>query len=204
MDRDEREGDFLLGKVKDAGVLLSLGGTLIVTVGISVTAATAVTDIVDAAGLGRSRAGVVLIAAPGFGASFVAGVLLMFYALTPLPDVWPERRSTLVAALMGALGFEVLKLMLSGYLSAVASRSVYGAFGVPVALLLWIHLMARLSCTARPGRPSRTTAVPSRPDHSKSLMPELALLDRRLGGEEGLRPFSELLLPGVAGSGGRA
>lgn len=50
----------------------------------------------------------------------------------------------MVAALLGAVGFELLKLLLGGYMRDVASKSMYGAFGVPVALLLWINLSAKL------------------------------------------------------------
>lgn len=49
-----------------------------------------------------------------------------------------------MAALTGAVGFELLKLLLSGYMQGVATKSMYGAFGVPVALLLWINFTAKL------------------------------------------------------------
>jgi membrane protein len=48
------------------------------------------------------------------------------------------------AALIGAAGFELLKWLLTGYLQGVAGKSMYGAFAVPVAVVLWINLMARL------------------------------------------------------------
>lgn len=50
----------------------------------------------------------------------------------------------MVAGLIGAVGFELLKLLLTGYLQGVAVKSMYGAFAVPVAVLLWINLVARL------------------------------------------------------------
>lgn len=50
----------------------------------------------------------------------------------------------MTAALIGAVGFELLKLLLSSYLGSVAGKSLYGAFGVPVALLLWINFVCRL------------------------------------------------------------
>ena len=45
---------------------------------------------------------------------------------------------------LGAVGFELLKLLLGGYMREVAAKSMYGAFGVPVALLLWINFTAKL------------------------------------------------------------
>ena len=50
----------------------------------------------------------------------------------------------IVAALIGAVGLELLKLLLSSYLQQVAGKSIYGAFGTPVALLLWFNFMAKL------------------------------------------------------------
>ena len=61
-----------------------------------------------------------------------------------LPEYGKARRRLFVAALTGAVGFELLKLLLSGYMQGVATKSMYGAFGVPVALLLWINFTSKL------------------------------------------------------------
>lgn len=74
----------------------------------------------------------------------LAGFLLLLYLLTLLPGVEPPRHRLLVAGALGAIGFELLKLLLGSYMKGVASKSMYGAFGVPVALLLWINLSAKL------------------------------------------------------------
>lgn len=74
----------------------------------------------------------------------LADFLLLLYLLTLLPGVQPSRRRLVVAALIGAAGFELLKLLLSSYMRGIASKSMYGAFGVPVALLLWINFTAKL------------------------------------------------------------
>ncbi len=83
--------------------------------------------------------------------------LLLLYVLTLLPGVQPSRRRVTVAALTGAVGFELLKLLLSGYIQGVAAKSMYGAFGVPVALLLWINLTTKLVlfCAAWTATPSK-------------------------------------------------
>ena len=66
-----------------------------------------------------------------------------------------------MAALIGAVGFELLKLLLSGYMQGVAAKSMYGAFGVPVALLLWINFTAKLLlfCAAWTATPSKEPTV---------------------------------------------
>ena len=52
--------------------------------------------------------------------------------------------AVVLAGLIGAVCFELLKWLLTGYLQGVAGKTMYGAFAVPVAVVLWINLMARL------------------------------------------------------------
>lgn len=88
--------------------------------------------------------GSVLLRIAAFLVAVLADFLLLLYVLTLLPGVEPRRRRLFVAALTGAVGFELLKLLLSGYMQGVAAKSMYGAFGVPVALLLWINFTSKL------------------------------------------------------------
>lgn len=85
-----------------------------------------------------------LLRTAAFGVAVLADFLLLLYLLTLLPGVQPSRHRLVVAALIGAAGFELLKLLLSSYMRGIASKSMYGAFGVPVALLLWINFTAKL------------------------------------------------------------
>lgn len=85
-----------------------------------------------------------LLQAIAFAVAVLADFLVLLYVLTLLPGVQPPRRRLIVAALIGAAGFELLKLLLSGYMRGVASKSMYGAFGVPIALLLWINFTSKL------------------------------------------------------------
>jgi membrane protein len=95
-------------------------------------------------GIGEHDWGSVLLQSAAFAVAVLADFLVLLYVLTLLPGVEPPRHRLVVAALMGAVGFELLKLLLSGYMRGVASKSMYGAFGVPVALLLWINFTAKL------------------------------------------------------------
>ncbi|CAL9538521.1 YihY/virulence factor BrkB family protein [Streptomyces sp. enrichment culture] len=140
---DEEENP-LLAKAKDAGVLLGLGGALLVTLAASAVASALVGWIVDRLGIERGGLGSVLLHLAAFAVAVLADFLVLLYVLTLLPGVEPERRRLLVAALIGAVGFELLKLLLSGYIQGVAAKSMYGAFGVPVALLLWINFTSKL------------------------------------------------------------
>ncbi|MER6024832.1 YihY/virulence factor BrkB family protein [Streptomyces sp. NPDC001851] len=134
----------LVAKAKDAGVLLGLGGALLVTLAASTLASAAVGLVSRELGLAERGWGSVLLRIAAFAVAVLADFLVLLYVLTLLPGVEPPRRRLLVAALLGAVGFELLKLLLSGYIQGVAAKSMYGAFGVPVALLLWINLTTKL------------------------------------------------------------
>lgn len=153
-EKEEDPGNPVLLKLKDGAVLLGLGGVALVSFGCSAFATAAVGWVADRAGLDGIGW---LLTAAGFCIAVLADFLLMLYVLSRLPGVLPPRRRLVVGALLGAVGFEVLKLLLSGYLQGVAAKSMYGAFGTPIALLLWINFTAKLTlfCAAWTATPSK-------------------------------------------------
>jgi membrane protein len=140
----DSEENPLLRRLKDGGVLVGLGGALLVTIAVSTVASSMVGWTARQLGIGEHDWGSVLLQSAAFAVAVLADFLVLLYVLTLLPGVEPPRHRLVVAALMGAVGFELLKLLLSGYMRGVASKSMYGAFGVPVALLLWINFTAKL------------------------------------------------------------
>ncbi|MGW7491389.1 YihY/virulence factor BrkB family protein [Streptomyces sp. NPDC054786] len=143
-EKDNEKTNFFLGKLRDGVLLLGVGGVAVLSLACSTFASAAVGKVADAIGLPEGGIGSILLSAAGFVIAVLADFLLLAYILTRLPGVHPPRRAVVIAGLLGAIGFELLKLLLSGYLQGVASRSMYGAFGTPVALLLWINFTAKL------------------------------------------------------------
>ncbi|MFR9722796.1 YihY/virulence factor BrkB family protein [Streptomyces sp. MS19] len=137
-DLPDPEDNFFLRRGKDVGVLAGLGGVVLV----SLTASGIALNVVRS--LARHGPGGVLIQIAAYAGAMGVTFLLLSYVLVWLPGVRPPRRDVVVACVVGAVGFELLKLLISGYLTQVATRNVYGAFGVPIALLVWINLMAKL------------------------------------------------------------
>jgi membrane protein len=163
----ESEENPLLRRVKDAGVLVGFGGAVLLTLAASAIATALVGWSADRLGLDGAGWGRVLLQLAAFAVAVLADFALLLYVLTLLPGVEPSRHRLFVAALLGALGFEILKLALSGYIQGVASKSMYGAFGVPVALLLWINFTAKLvlycaSWTATGSKAEEGVTRPSR------------------------------------------
>ncbi|KUO21707.1 YihY/virulence factor BrkB family protein [Streptomyces dysideae] len=155
----------VLRKAKDAGVLVGLGGAVLVTLAASTVASAMVGWITERIGIDEGGWGGVLLRIVAFAVAVAADFLLLLYVLTLLPGVEPPRRRLMVAALIGAIGFELLKVLLSGYMQGVAGKSMYGAFGVPVALLLWINFTMKLVvfCAAWTATESKEDA-PDAPD----------------------------------------
>lgn len=141
---DVQKANPVVAKVKDAVLLVGLGGAVLATVAVSTIGSMAVGRTADLIGIPDGGAGGVLLRVAALAVAVVADFLLLLYLLTLLPGVEPPRRRLMVAALLGAVGFELLKLLLGSYMREVAGKSMYGAFGVPIALLLWINFTAKL------------------------------------------------------------
>ncbi|MGW6283970.1 YihY/virulence factor BrkB family protein [Streptomyces sp. NPDC055107] len=139
-----QEANPVVAKVKDAVLLVGLGGAALATLAVSTVGSTAVGWTADLIGIPEDGVGGILLRAAALAVAVVADFLLLLYLLTLLPGVEPPRRRLVVAALLGAVGFELLKLLLGSYMREVAGKSMYGAFGVPIALLLWINFTAKL------------------------------------------------------------
>ncbi|UNO40287.1 YihY/virulence factor BrkB family protein [Streptomyces sp. MST-110588] len=172
-EKDDEERNPFLAKLKDGALLFGLGGVALLSLACSTFASSAVGRAADAIGLPEGGAGSVLLSAAGFCIAVLADFLMLAYVLTRLPGAHPGRRAVVVASFMGAIGFELLKLLLSGYLQGVAAKSMYGAFGTPIALLLWINFTAKLvvfcaawTATQKPASadlPDTTAAKPADP-----------------------------------------
>lgn len=156
---DAEEGNPIVRKGKDALVLLGLGGVAVCSLAASWLGSTAIGWSADRVGISGDGAGGYLLQAAAVLVAVAADFLMLLYVLTLLPGVHPPRRRLVVAALLGAVGFELLKLLLGGYMREVAGKSMYGAFGTPIALMLWINLTAKLLLFS-----AAWTATGSRPD----------------------------------------
>jgi len=142
---EEDPGNPVVRKLKDGLVLIGLGGVALASFAVSTLAVIVIHRVTRLLHIPEYGVGGWLLTIAAFLIAVAADFLLLCYVLTWLPRVEPPRRRVVVAALIGAIGFELLKLLLSSYLRGVAAKSMYGAFGVPIALLLWINFTAKLT-----------------------------------------------------------
>jgi membrane protein len=144
-------GNAVLRKLLDVGVLIGLGLVALVSIGASAFASALTGQVARWIGIEHATGGRYLLAAAAFLIAVGSDTLLFAYLLVGLPRIAGQRKRVVAqGAVMGAVGFELLKQLLSAYLSNVARKNVYGAFGTPIALLLWINFIIRwlFYCTA--------------------------------------------------------
>ena len=138
----KEQPNFIVGKLRDLVTLAVVGLTLLVAVAISGAVIGFSGKILDAVGLGTSLSPllIVLSVVIGLGAN-----TLLFYALFRLlVEPHAPQRSLWSGALLGAVGFEVLK-QLSGYLiSSTKQQPAFQAFGIALILLVWINYFSRV------------------------------------------------------------
>lgn len=199
--KDNEERNPFVGKLMDGGVLLGLGAAVLISLAASLFATAAVNWTADKADLSNHGPGRVLLTIVGYAIAVIADFLILLYLLTLLPGVEPPRRSVVAAAFIGAVGFEVLKVLMSSYLQQVAGKSMYGAFGTPVALLVWFNFMAKLLlfCAAWTATPRH---APKGAEDTVLDAPDLPLVGGEPDSDEGKEEPGAGKL-GTKGSGGR-
>ncbi len=142
----QEQPNFVLGKLRDLGTLALVGLTLMV----SVTLSGAVTGfsglILDLVGI--DPAAVVPALVLGVLAHLLAIVastllLLSMFKLLLVESHVP-RPALIRGALLGAVGFEVLKLGANLLLGQTKGQPAFQAFGVALILLVWINYFSRL------------------------------------------------------------
>jgi membrane protein len=134
--------NFVVGKVRDLVSLGLIGLTMVVSVAIAGLVKGYSEDILDFVGLGTELS-------PLLGALTVlvglAANMVLFFALFRLlaaPDV--PKRSLWSGALLGAIGFEILKLASTYLIASTKDQPAFQAFGIALILLVWINYFSRV------------------------------------------------------------
>lgn len=140
----DKDGNVVVRKLVDLLVLAGLGGL----VALSLVASTWVSGegqrLLEWLDQDDSQVGIVATSVLAQLLASVTATMLVAYVIAGLPRIRIPWRVLLPAALVGGIALEVLKRLLIGYISSFASNNTYGAFGVPIALLVWIYVIARL------------------------------------------------------------
>ncbi|HYO39471.1 MAG TPA: YihY/virulence factor BrkB family protein [Nocardioidaceae bacterium] len=137
---------FVLGKVRDLGTLALLGLILLISVALSGAVNGFSGLILELLGIDPgSTVPAVALWLVGHALAIAAStvLLLTMYNLLLVRSHVP-RRAMVGGALLGAVGFEVLKLAANLLLAQTKDQPAFQAFGVALILLVWINYFSRL------------------------------------------------------------
>jgi membrane protein len=131
-------------KRKALDLSLVLGGTAVLALSVSLTAAHRLSGVVDdEAGGGWAVAALIDFAAAVLPVVFVALGLLFLYRVLPMHqepvrDIWP-------GAVVAALGLVVVKVALELYFEQLADfGAIYGSLGAAMGLLIFVYAAANV------------------------------------------------------------
>lgn len=133
---------FVSGKLRDLLTLFSIGVVLIVSVAVAGFVKAFSSNLLEWIGLSTQLSWLVtiLVVVLGLGANMV----LFFAMFRLLAEPHVPKRSLWSGALLGAVGFEVLKQLSSLLLGSTQGQPAFQAFGIALILLVWINYSSRL------------------------------------------------------------
>ena len=133
---------FLLGKAWDLLAMVVIGVTLVISVAVSGLATSFSTDLLDWLGLSADLAS--YVQAVGVAIGVAASTVLFFSLFKLLARPTNPDRALWAGALLGAIGFELLKLASRWLLASTADQPAFQAFGITLILVVWINYFSRV------------------------------------------------------------
>lgn len=164
---DFERPNFVMGKLRDLLTLGAVGLTLVLSVAISGVVAGFSEQILEWLDLGVGLRPVLWLVGALVGLLASTVLFLALFRLLAHPHT--PKRSLLSGALLGAFGFEILKLLSSTLLRATKEQPAFQAFGIALILVVWINYFSRVvlyaaawahtSAAARAARVEEPSAV---------------------------------------------
>jgi membrane protein len=137
---DDMPGSYLSRKALDLVSLVGLGVTLMVVIAASTLTSGFAATVLGWIDVENTAAARFALQALGVVLSVIAQTVMFAYLLAGIPRLYMPRWVLLRTALVAAVIFEVTKGLVTSYVTGVAAKSLYGAFGVPIAILVWFNL----------------------------------------------------------------
>ncbi len=148
---------FVVAQARDAVALMAIGLVLLVSVGVSGGLLNFLRHLGRAIGVDDDLGFVVPVLLVAAGVA--TGTVLFFAIFKVLAAPEATNRALWSGALVGALGFELLKQASTWLLGTTAQQPAFQAFGIALILLVWIYYFSRVLMYAAAWA---ATAVPKR------------------------------------------
>lgn len=137
---DDMPGNFVVRKVADLASLVGLGISAAVVLSASVLTSGLAVHVLRWLRLADTQFARSVLWLIGTVLGIGAGTIMFAYVLSGIPRLYMPHSVLFSTALAASVLFDITKSLVGSYLSSVAGRSLYGAFGVPIALLVWFDL----------------------------------------------------------------
>lgn len=133
---------FFLGKLWDLVTIAVIGVTLVASVALSGLATSFSRDLLDLADLSADLTGTIWVV--GVASGVLASTVMFFALFSLLAHPEAPSRSLWGGALVGAIGFELLKQVSRWLLANTADQPAFKVFGIALILVVWINYFSRV------------------------------------------------------------
>ena len=139
---EREQPNFVIGKLRDLVTLALIGVTLLVSVAVTGLVSGFATDLLAWLTLDQELEPLVDLLTIVLG--LAANVLLFFTMFTLLAQPHTPRRSLWSGAVLGAVGFELLKRLSFLLLASTKNSEAFQVFGIALILVVWIYYFSRV------------------------------------------------------------
>ncbi|WP_051247892.1 YihY/virulence factor BrkB family protein [Nocardioides halotolerans] len=140
---EREQPSFVMGKIRDLITLVLIGTVLLVAVAFTGLVAGFSSDVLGWLGLGSELGWLVKLVTVVLGLLANAALFFAMFRLLAAPDDVPAR-ALWSGALLGAVGFEVLKQVSSLLITSTQGQPAFQVFGLVLILLVWINYFSRV------------------------------------------------------------
>ena len=134
---DEDQPGFLAAKGRDLVALIGLGLILLVAVAFTGLVRTFSVNVLDWIGLDEGFSWLIVLLTLVLGLAANTVLFFAMFHLAPQNDT--PKRPLWAGAVLGAVGFEILKQASTLLLKATQGQPAFQAFGIALILVVWIH-----------------------------------------------------------------
>jgi membrane protein len=141
---------FLVAKLADLLVLVGLGLGALLSLTLTLAWSTLTSQLLHRVGLAHLPGLGALAKIVGIGLAVAGDALIFGWMMVRLPRARVRVREVRRAAVLAAVGLEILKLIGTYYIARVSQSPTAGLFGSVIGILVWLNLVARylLLCVA--------------------------------------------------------
>jgi membrane protein len=139
---EREQPNFVMGKLRDLLTLAIIGTVLLVAVALTGFVSGFSKDLLGWVGLSTELGWLVQILAIVLGLLANAALFFVMFRLLAAPDL--PKRAMWSGALLGAVGFEILKQVSGLLIRSTQGQPAFQVFGLALILVVWINYFSRV------------------------------------------------------------